>query len=184
MSEEDRRHWDRRYAKGAMAPVGKHGPPPPAFAPFEHLFPTEGHALELACGRGRGAVWLAGRGMEVWGVDVSPVAIDLARRLAVLSGVADRCGFQVVDLDGGLPEGPPVDLILCYLFRDQRLDGAMIERLALGGLLAVAVQSEVGAGPGPFRARPGELRDAYGELGVLVHGEGDGMAWILARRQA
>ena len=98
--------------------------------------------------------------------------------------LADRCSFQVEDLDGGLPEGAPVDLILCYLFRDQRLDGAMIERLALGGLLAVAIQSEVGAGPGPFRARPGELRDAYGELGVLVHGEGDGMAWILARRQA
>lgn len=127
-------------------------------------------------------MWLARRGMDVWAVDVSPVAIDLARELTSLSGVADRCRFDVVDLDDGLPEGPPVNLVLCYLFRDQRLDRAVMERLAFGGLLAVAVLSEVGAGPGEFRARPGELRDAYGEFGILDDGEGEGMAWILARR--
>jgi SAM-dependent methyltransferase len=120
--------------------------------------------------------------MEIHGVDVSPVAIDLARRLAVDSGVADRCRFDVVDLDGGLPPGPDVDLLFCYLFRDQRLDQAMMDRLLPGGLLAVAVLSEVGAGPGPFRARPSELRDAFDELNVLVEGEEDGMAWLLARR--
>ena len=63
--------------------------------------------------------------MEVWGVDVSPVAIDLAHRLAELSGVADRCRFEVVDLDDGLPDGPRVDLVLCHLphlFRDRRFD--------------------------------------------------------------
>lgn len=127
-------------------------------------------------------MWLATRGMEVWGVDVSPVAIDLAHELTSLSGVADRCRFDVVDLDGGLPEGPPVDLLVCHLFRDQRLDQAMIERLTPGGLLAVAVRSEVGVGPGPFRVRPGELRDAFGELEVRSEGEGEGMAWIMARR--
>ena len=166
-----------------MAPVSDHDPPPPPnFAHVEHLFPTQGHALELACGRGRAAVWLASRGIDVWAVDVSPVAIDLARQLTSLSGFARRCRFDVVDLDDGLPEGPPVDLLFCYLFRDQRLDRAMMERLAPGGLLAVAVQSEVGVGPGAFRVPPGELRHAFGELEVLEEGEGEGMAWILARR--
>jgi len=127
-------------------------------------------------------MWLAIRGMHVWGVDVSPVAIDLAHELTSLSGVADRCRFDVVDLDRGLPKGPPVDLLVCHLFRDQRLDQAMIERLAPGGLLAVAVHSEVGVGPGPFRARPNELRDAFGELDVLTDGEAEGMAWVVARR--
>ena len=51
----------------------------------------------------------------------------------------------------------------------------MIDRLARGGLLAVAVLSEVGPGPGPFRVRPGELLDAFGKLGVFVQGEADGM---------
>jgi SAM-dependent methyltransferase len=186
MSEGDRRHWDPRYAAVGVAPVGKHTPLP-AFAPLEDLFPTGGHALELACGRGRASVWLAVRGMEVWGVDVSPVAIDLARQLAVLSGVGDRCRFEVVDLDDGLPEGPPEDLVLCHLphvFRDRRFDQAMIERVAPGGLLAVVVQSEVGAGPGQFRVPSGDLLDAFGKLEVVVHGEADGKGWILARRQA
>jgi hypothetical protein len=58
----------------------------------------------------------------------------------------------------------------------------MIERLAPGGLLAVAVLSEVGVGPGEFRARPGELRDAFGTLEIVDEGEGEGMARILARR--
>ncbi len=183
MSDEDRSHWDDRYTEGGIAPVG-HAIPPPVFASFEHLFPTGGLALELACGRGRGALWLASRGMEVYGVDVSPVAIDLARELVSRSGFADRCRFGVVDLDGGLPECPPVDLLFCHLFRDPRLDRAMIDRLAPGGLLAAAVMSEVGVGPGPFRMRPGELRDAFAELELLADHESEGLACILARRSA
>lgn len=181
VSKADREHWDSRWAKRGMAPIGEH-PPPPVLAPHEHLLPTEGEALELACGRGRGVLWLANRGLSVWGVDVSPVAIDLARDLVAKSEVADRCRLDVFDLENGLPEGPPVDLLLCHCFRDPRLDRAMMERLAPGGTLAVAVLSEVDAGRGPFRARPGELLDAFGSLDVLVDGEDDGMAWIVARR--
>jgi SAM-dependent methyltransferase len=182
MSEADRRDWDRRYAEGSVAPLDQAGPPP-VFAEHEHLFPKTGEALELACGRGRGAVWLAGRGMEYRGVDVSPVAIDLARRLVAHHGLSDRCRFEVHDLDDGLPDGPQVDLLLCYLFRDPKLDQAMVDRLKPGGLLATAGLSAVGAGPGRFRAKPGELRESFGTLEILVDGEGDGMAWLIGRRR-
>jgi len=183
VSKTDRQHWDRRHSERGMAPLSEsQPPPPPVFAHVEHLFPTKGNALELGCGRGRGAVWLASRGMNYWGVDVSPVGVALARELTSLSSFSDRCRFDVVDLDDGLPEGPPVDLLFCYLFRNQRLDLSIIERVTPGGLLAVAVLSEVGLGPGEFRARPGELRDAFGGLEILDEGEGEGMAWILARR--
>jgi len=180
MSEDDRLHWDRRHADNGVAPI-EAPTPPPVFAALEHLLPTTGHALEVACGRGRGAVWLAARGMDVWAVDVSPVAIDLARELADRLELAHRCRFDAFDLDRGLPEGPPVDLILCHLFRDPRLDPAMVTRLAPGGVLAVASLSEVGAGPGRFRARPGELDEAFGALDTLARGEADGLAWIIAR---
>lgn len=151
------------------------------FEAHERWFPSVGRALELACGPGRAAVWLARRGLEVWGVDVSAVAVERARTLAVEHGVADRCRFDVVDLDDGLPPGPPVDLVLCHRFRDARLDHAVVERLAPGGLLAMAVLSEVGAGPGSFRAAPGELRRAFGHLDTVAEGEGAGEAWLLAR---
>lgn len=140
--------------------------------------------LELACGRGRGAVWLAWKGMKYQGVDVSPEAIRLARELADRAGVGDRCSFQVHDLDTGLPDGPPVDLVLSYLFFDRNLAGAMISRLAPRGLLAIATLSEVDAEPGPYRARPGELRVLFGSLDILAATEGDGSASLIGRKQA
>ena len=187
MSEARRQHWDPRYREGGVAPILQVPPPLPALAPVDHLFPTRGQVLEIACGRGRGAVWLASRGLTYWGVDVSPVAIDLARQLVERSELAHRCRFDVFDLDAGLPDGDAVDLVLSYLFRDSRLDRAVVDRLVPGGLLAVAVRSEVDVGPEDFpdgsqRARPGELRDAFGHLEILNEGEGDGMARILARK--
>ena len=122
MTEANRTHWDERYAAGGLAPVLDDPPVTPFLAPIEHLMPTTGQVLELACGRGRGAFWLAKRGMDYWGVDVSPVAIELARELARRSGVGDRCRFDVFDLNNGLPPGPPVDLLFCHLFVDRPLE--------------------------------------------------------------
>jgi 2-polyprenyl-3-methyl-5-hydroxy-6-metoxy-1,4-benzoquinol methylase len=179
VTERDRLHWDGRYAGDGLAPDGA-ADPPAAFAAHERLFPTRGQALDVACGRGRAAVWLAARGLTVRGVDVSPVAVRLARNLAERNGVADRCRFDVVDLDTGLPPGPPLDVLVCHRFREPRLYAAMVERLAPGGLLAVAVLSEVGCGPGQFRAQPGELAVAFAALTIVAQSEADGEAWLLA----
>lgn len=180
VTDKDRVRWDKRYASRGPAPVAAVGSPP-VFAPFDAVFPTAGHALDLACGQGLGAVWLARRGMDVWGFDVSAVAIGQALDLAQRSGVGDRCRFDVVDLDNGLPAGPPVDVILCHKFRDRRLDRAAARRLAPGGLLAITALSEVGATPGPFRVAAGELPAAFADLDVIAAGEGQGEAWLLAR---
>ena len=181
MAEGDRRRWDERYATQGPPPVSEVDPPD-FLARHTDLFPTAGRALDLACGQGLGAVWLARRGLEVWGLDVSTVAIAQARELTRRAGVGDRCRFDVFDLDDGLPAGAPDDVILCHKFRDRRLDRAIIERLAPGGLLAISALSEVGAAPGPFRAAPGELPAAFADLERIAAGEGDGCAWLLARR--
>ena len=171
MTDKDRVRWDNRYASRGPAPVAAVGPPP-VFAPFDAMFPTAGHALDLACGQGLGAVWLARRGMDVWGFDVSPVAIGQARDLARRSGVGGRCRFAVVDLDNGLPAGPPVDVILCHKFRGPP---------PRPGLLAITALSEVGASPGPSRVAAGELPAAFADLDVIAAGKGWGEAWLLAR---
>lgn len=182
MSEADRRRWDTRYAKISLAPLD--GPIiPPIFVSLDDWVPTKGRALEVACGRGRIALWLARRGMCVDAVDVSPIAIQLARGLLSRSGCGECARFEVFDLDNGLPEGPPVELLVCHNFRDARLDQPMMERLAHRGLLAIATLSEVDAGPGPFRTRRGELRRAFEELELLAEGERDGRAWLVGRRR-
>lgn len=177
MSEEDRSRWDARHIDTAADSTPA---PPPVFEPLVRHFPTSGRALELACGRGQASVWLARRGMTVCGLDISPVAVERATRLASEYGVADRCRFKVWDLDRGLPDVPPVDLLLCHMFRDSELDEELIRRLAPGGLLAVAALSAVGGKAGNFRAAPVELRAAFGALDVLSDGEEEGRAWILA----
>lgn len=178
MSEQDRIRWDAAYADRTAA-----SPPvlPQVFAGHEALFPHTGTALEIACGSGSAAVWLALRGLDVHGVDVSAVALGRARALAEEHGVSVR--FDTMDLDDGLPPGAPVDLVLCHRFRDPGLDGPMVGRLAPGGLLAICVLSEVGAAPGRFRAGSGELRTAFAGLEEIAAGEGDGQAWLLARRR-
>lgn len=181
MSARDARRWDERYAPLARATPSDVGLPA-VFAAHAGRFPTHGQALELACGRGLTSVWLAQRGLAVVGVDVSAVAVEQARDLAVTCGVGERCRFEIVDLDHGLPAGPPANVIVCHKFRDARLDRAITQRLTPGGLLAISALSEVGATKGAFRVRPGELPEAFGELHLLAAGEADGLAWLLARR--
>lgn len=182
MSGQDGKHWDMRYSEPGPSGHDVIGPPD-VFAPFAVEFPTHGRALDIACGRGATSVWLAGRGLDVWGVDISPVAIAQARGLAERHRVADRCRFTATDLDGGLPPGAAVDLIVCHRFRAVTLYEAMPQRLTPGGILAIAVLSEVDAIPGQFRAPAGELRSAFaGVLDIVANGEGDGIAWLIGRK--
>jgi SAM-dependent methyltransferase len=55
-------------------------------------------AVDLGCGAGNYAVWLASKGFDVTGVDISPKAIELANRLAGKKGV--QCHFMARDLMG------------------------------------------------------------------------------------
>ena len=141
--------------------------------------PRDGLSISRA-GRARSGV-ARPRGLTWWELTSRAVAIGQARDLAQRAGVSDRCRFDVFDLDDGLPAGPPVDVVLCHRFRDRRLDHAIIERLAPGGLLAIAALSEVGAAPGPFRAVAGELPAAFADLDVVAVGEAEVYAWLLAR---
>ncbi len=183
MSDEDGVRWDRRYADRGSVTLDD-AALPAVFQPFAEEFPTTGRALDLACGTGGAAVWLAQRGMAVWGCDVSAVAISQARELAERCGVAARCHFEVCDLDNGLPAGSPADVLICNMFRDARLDQAITGRIAPGGLLAASALSEVGASPGSFRVGAGELRRAFAGLDVIAGEEAHGRAWLLARAVA
>ena len=185
MSDDDRARWDARHAAG-----GTGSPAPPGLlmgAPeLTAAFPSAGRALDVACGRGTVAVWLAQRGMTVDAVDIAPVGLAAGARLAAGSGVADRIRWITHDLDEGLPAGctGPYDVVVCQLFRDPAHYADLAAALAPGGLLAITVLSEVDAGAGSFRAPPGELRAAFSGLRVLLDRESDGEASLLARAPA
>lgn len=152
--------------------------PPDGLRGREHLLPAPGRALDVACGRGGVAVWLARRGWLVDAVDVSPVG------LAAGATTAPDVSWIVHDLTAGLPGSGPYDLVVCQRYRDPALYPALAASLAPGGLLVITLLSEVDGSGGPFRAAPAELAVAFAALELLAHTEGNGEATLVARRGA
>ena len=180
MAEPDKARWDDRHAAGPdVAPR-----PPAAMHGSVELVPTAGTALDVACGRGAVAVWLAERGLRVDAVDVSPVGLAAGAALARRHGVGGRVRWWRHDLDVGLPDAcaGPYAVVVCQRYRDPALYPALAARLAVGGLLVVTVLSTVGWRSGRWRAGPGELPAAFPGLEVLAAAEGDGEAHLVARR--
>lgn len=174
MVAEDRERWDRRHAVvDAGVPM-----PPDGLRGRPDLLPVTGRALDVACGRGQVAVWLALRGLSVDGVDVSPVALATGAALAAAHGVT--VGWQEADLESWAPAGR-YDVVVCQRYRDPALYPALAAALRPGGLLVVTVLSTVGDSGGRFRAAPGELPAAFAGLEVLDHEERDGEATLVAR---
>ncbi|MEV0638320.1 class I SAM-dependent methyltransferase [Streptomyces sp. NPDC050619] len=64
-----------------------------------------GSALDLGCGEGADAVWLASRGWRVTGVDISHTALERAAVHAAEAGVGDRIGWERHELGVTFPEG-------------------------------------------------------------------------------
>jgi SAM-dependent methyltransferase len=195
--ESDRERWDQRYRTApAVMPA-----PPEAIAGRPDLLalvPTAGRALDVACGAGAATVWLAGRGLSVRAVDVSPVALGRVRAAADDAGVAHRVETILHDLDDGLPvvvEADAVaadavadggfDVVVCQRFRAPHLYGPLVHVLAPGGIGVVTVLSAVGRDgeAGPFHAPAGELLRAFDrpDVELLEAVEADGVASVVLR---
>lgn len=149
-------------------------------------------ALDVACGAGRDAVFLAARGFEVEARDHAPEALARARDLARRDGVALRtveCDLERPGLPG--PERA-FDLVVCFRFLHRPLFPWMERAVAPGGWLAYetyrAGQERFGR---PRRAhfmlQAGELARAFPALETVLYEEpeppgGPVTARILARR--
>jgi len=185
MSRVDMAYWDQRWTEVGPAPVTSPSPDPPHFADLLDWFPTTGRALDIACGRGRGTAWLAQRGLSVTAVDVSPVAIDMARRYVSAMGLEGFCTFAVADLDLGIPLDGRFDLVVSYLYWQPHLTQPLVDLTAKGGLVAVCHVSEADVGPGEWRIPAGELHRAFTDVedfDLLDAREKDGVARLLGRR--
>ncbi len=132
----DARDWDRRYeAKPWLWRTE-----PNVFLVSEVGDMTPGRALDVACGEGRNAVWLAERGWQVDAVDFSEVAIERARALAAERGV--DVDFDVADVTTWQPPPLTYDLVIVlYLHlppeQRRRAIGRARDAVAPGGTLLV-----------------------------------------------
>lgn len=134
----DRAGWDARYSGAELV----WGAEPNRFVAAELEREPPGRALDVACGEGRNAVWLATQGWAVTAVDFSTAGLDRAVRLARQAGVVDRVDVRCVDVVAGpLPPGPFDAVVVAYLQVEAGQRRAALRRaaatLAPGGTLLV-----------------------------------------------
>ena len=142
--------WNESYASGQLP--WDTGQPEPLLVEFVtssglKLSPT----LEIGAGTGTNAIWMAERGFDVLGVDVSPLAVERAR--AKKEGRALRCRFTALDFLAATPPDGPFQFVFdrgCFHVFDepnerQRFAAGVAATLAPGGLWLSLIGSTEGS---------------------------------------
>jgi tellurite methyltransferase len=143
-----------------------------------HLLPPGARALDVACGRGRNALWLAAHGFETTAVDRDPAAIDaLAARART-----ERLPLTALAMDleaAGVTMGLSVyDVVVAVHYLHRPLFPALLAALRPGGVLVyetfTVAQAARGRPTNPaFLLEPGELARLVAPLEILAAREGD-----------
>jgi SAM-dependent methyltransferase len=174
-SEESRAQWNLKFERGETSLTQ----PDPFFISAyqrfaDRLFPNAGAALDLACGLGRHALWLASRSWRVRAVDISDVAIEKVRLAAIQLNVKlDLCAADAADYEF---EPMRFDLVVLFYHVDRRLFPKMVSSLNRGGLLICKARLRRNSvtGATSVRTHPldeGELPSLVPDLEVMCHKE-------------
>jgi cyclopropane fatty-acyl-phospholipid synthase-like methyltransferase len=173
--DDAREFWDQRY----RTPEYIFGTEPNVFLASQvNRFKPKDRVLDVGCGEGRNSVWLAGLGCDVTGLDVSPLALDKARRLASGKGVAVQ--YVQTDIRDWRWDPAQFDAVVCVFIQfaepEQRarlFDGFMTT-LKAGGMLVLQgytpkqVEYKTGGPPRPDHMYTAELlRGAFAGMEIL-----------------
>jgi SAM-dependent methyltransferase len=144
----------------------------------QDLLPNAGYALDVACGRGRHALFLAERGLAVVAVDRDPLAIGALRAEARRRGWPVEA--RVADLEAGDVDlgGEAYDVVVVVHYLHRPLFPALVRSLAPGGVLIYETftvdQARHGKPTHPdFLLQHGELRERLRALTILREREGE-----------
>src|SRR4051812_24402479 len=121
--------WDDRYASGEPLPWDTGTPDPVLVEMVESRAIAPGRALEIGCGTGTNATFLAQHDFNVLAVDISEVAVNRARARA-----HGLCRFEVVDFLAATPPGRPFEFVFdrgCFhVFDDETERVRFAQRVA------------------------------------------------------
>lgn len=185
--EDDRAQWDALYSTRGYV----FGKEPAEFLRTQIDLLPVGTALDIAMGEGRNAVFLAKKGFNVDGVDISEVAIRKAKLLARENGVSINTIIADLNRYKITPESYEVIVNINYLQRS--LVSQMKIGLKPGGVVVFESQTiEQLQNPGgqniprDYLLEPGELRRLFSDFEVLHYSESndgqDALASLIARK--
>lgn len=182
MTGKDRHRWDQKWAR-----FGDNVVDPDELLTEHRDLMTGGAALDLACGQGQNAIWLARHGFSVLAVDISSVALEAARKEAAAQGLADRIHYECADLDRWPLPTAAFNLICVFRFLDRDLFPAIREGLLPGGLLFYRTRhtgflrrhQEANRA---YLLEPGELSTVFGDWHILHYEEGPEEVELIAKK--
>jgi tellurite methyltransferase len=164
--------WNERYSRREQIIIE---PMPFLVRAVDKLKP--GRALDLACGTGRHAIFLAERGWQVTAVDASHVGIELAKAAARERSV--EVDWRVADLESGRfeIEVEAYDLIGIFYFLQRDLFPQIRAGVTAGGIFIAAIHMvdeapDVKPMSQQFLLQPGELRAEFRGWEILHDYEG------------
>lgn len=174
MAHEEGEFYDKIYAEGP-----RFNPDPNRLLVEAAGMRTPGAALDVGMGQGRNAVFLAKRGWQVTGFDVSRVGLEQARAAARrlrLPLEAVLAGDEQFDFGR-----ERWDMIAIIYALEKRSVRRAREALRAGGLLVVESGRKIGKGL-PFEYEPGELKRILGGFRIYKYEEVEDVAdWDLKR---
>ncbi|AXX96999.1 class I SAM-dependent methyltransferase [Profundibacter amoris] len=134
MAQKDRLKWDTKYSDGHH--LIEKGEASFMLKRFYHKAPAK-RALDVACGTGRNALFLAEHGFEVDALDISPVGLQRLQGHAEQISGAGTVNCQVVDLDEYSPPKANYDLIVVTNYLNRCLIPKLARELREGGVLVI-----------------------------------------------
>lgn len=129
--EKDKSRWDGKYDTETYI-FGK--TPIPFLVENLHLLP-KGKTLDIAMGEGRNGAYLATKGFDVLGLDISEKGLQKARQLAESQNA--KIETKVVDLETHTLKKNAYDLIICTYYMQRDLFPQFMEALKPGGMALV-----------------------------------------------
>ena len=171
MSESERINWTDRWAGGDYR--GRSSPSPFVAAWADRL--PKGRALDLACGNGRNALYLAQCGFDVDAIDIAEPALKLAQASAQERGVS--INTMVADLDDHNLPLESYDLIITCFYMNRDMVPSVKDALSPGGFVLqeqhCATDADVSGPADPrFRLRSNELLHLFLDFRVRHYSEG------------
>ncbi|HSZ18487.1 MAG TPA: methyltransferase domain-containing protein [Candidatus Acidoferrum sp.] len=165
--------WNKRYRLRERPAEDLDAAPTPLLVKTAAQLPP-GKALDLACGAGRNALWLADHGWEVTAVDAADAAIEILQIRAEERGL--KINALVADLEKDEFEIEPSgwDLVaMCYYLQRNLFEHAKRGVVPGGILISIVHLTEPGEESSPHRLRPGQLERYVAGWEILHRHEGE-----------
>jgi len=170
LNDKTKEKWDKNYDSCSS----NYPSPAEVLRQNQHLLPTQGTALDLACGRGANAICLAENGLSVSAWDISASALEHLSNQALKKHL--KIEFESRDITEHPPEKNSFDVIAVSNFLERELIGDIRNAIKPDGLIfyqtfIIDKVSNVGPSNPDYLLEKNELLNLFNDWNIIYYKE-------------